>query len=420
MFVLTVDDNSLIGPGKTASPSVTRLGRFSVTGLISATPLMETLLVHDGPEPRVLRLLARWVSEDASYRALFERLAPSMVTLEHPHLTDISELGIIDDRLYVLSEYIPAPSLRTMNRTLSARAGITAASLRRGTRQMLSALSAVHTLHDSEGEPAYLLYRDPLPGHMFFRRGTGVVLRDPIPWPMHWLNQVRFVLRDRSTDAFRSPQELACEDLGPTSDIYTLCNSMLILLNPVALHVTTPRVERHLREARELLRAQDPALSEVFERALHSDPAQRFTSAQEMYDEIRPLSDDERAASDLEIQQFLQETRSATRKNPEELSSSLQAIRRAQQPSIKVAAPQSRPPDEVLQRRTETIDLPLDALPDLKARRDLARAKSQALKTPPDTDDSFDAPPPVGAFDAPPAAEAAPSSHAAIGDPSDD
>lgn len=379
-----------------ASPRETRrLGPFEFLRPMGSTPYADVFLVKDGPHSRVLRLLSAWLSDDASYRALFERMAPSLVTLDHPNLSRIHEVGVIDNRLYLLSEHINGPSIRRMNRMLNARATITPMTMRRALLQVVHALQVVHEHHYPDGEPIALIYNDPLPGYLFFQLDGGMMLRDPIPWPLPWLNSSRFIVRDRSTDAYRPPEDLEGLDRHVSNDFYVLANSMLIMLDPPPLHATTSRVRKHLSSALERVKAHDLVLGATFDRCLHPNPHMRFQSATELIADILPLTDEELQASEVEVQQFIRETSSHGFKKPEELSSSLRAIQEVQARHERPRNTEPTRRSDYTRRRAQTIDLPIDALPDLKALRDIARLKS-AAKDPQRPVSPFDAPPPVG------------------------
>lgn len=382
---------------KTSARRAIRFGHLEVVRSLNSTPLMDTFVVRDSDGTRILRLLAPWLSDDAPFRTNFERMAPSMVELDHPNLGRTFEFGVVDNRLYTLGEHFFTPSVRSMNRMLNARATFTTETVRRIAFDLCHALHTVHTLKYPDGEAIQLLYRDPLAGYIFFQSDGEVVFRDPGPWAQVWSNLKRYQIRDRSTDPFRAPEDLRGEDLDARSDLFALARTLLIMLNPVPLHSTSSRVRRHLDDSLALLRAEDPAFADVLSRALRERRDERFASAAEMADAMAPLRPAERARSNAEAQQFIEETRSSNRKKPDELTSSLRNIERVQR-ILPDPAPASRSGD-IVRRRAETIDIPIDSFPDLKALRDHAarqRPKREPFSGRPD---AFDAPPPTGIAD---------------------
>lgn len=371
-----------------------RIGHFEVVRSISSTPMMDTCVVQDGDATRILRLMAPWLSADVVFRTSFERMSAAFVGLDHPNLGRSYEFGIIENRLYTLGEHIVAPSLRSMNHTLKARATLTPPTIRRIALELCAGLHAVHTLTYTDGEPIRLLYRDPFAGYIFFERNGRVILREPGPWAMGWLNHKRFVVHDRSTSPYRAPEDLRGEELDVSSDLYALARTLLIMRAPTPLHAPPQRVSQQLDEALTQLQCEAPNFAAVLRKATHPKREERYASAKEMAADIEPLTKDELDMSSAEARQFLEETQSPYQKRPDELSSSLQNIakiqRREHEPTPK------HPPSVSARRRTQTIDLPLDALPDLKTLRDKAalnRARMDAVKNPPRP---FDEPPPTG------------------------
>jgi len=338
-----------------------RIGHFEVVRSISSTPMMDTCVVQDGDATRILRLMAPWLSADVVFRTSFERMSAAFVGLDHPNLGRSYEFGVIENRLYTLGEHIVAPSLRSMNHTLKARATLTAPTIRRIALELCAGLHAVHTLTYTDGEPIRLLYRDPFAGYIFFERNGRVILREPGPWAMGWLNHKRFVVHDRSTSPYRAPEDLRGEELDVSSDLYALARTLLIMRAPTPLHAPPQRVSQQLDEALTQLQCEAPNFAAVLRKATHPKREARYASAKEMAADIEPLTKDELDMSSAEARQFLEETQSPYQKRPDELRSSLQNIAKIQR---REHEPTPEHPRSIsARRRTQTIDLPLDALP---------------------------------------------------------
>lgn len=372
-----------------------RIGRFEVLQDGRFSPWGESYVVSDGKLTGRLNLLAPWLSQDPSFRAGFEQMAPSMVNLEHPSLGRNYEFGIADGRLYTVEEEFTGTSIREISRLLDASVAVTPTSVRRTAISLCSALRAVHELTYPNGDPIHLVYRAPLPGRIFFTPTGGIKLSAPVPWSSVWLNLNRYQVEDRETHFFRAPEELQEGKAYVHHDLYALARCLLSMLRPAPPHSPLERAAQYVEQSLQKLHQSDPDFAQVLVKALSHDPADRFQSAEAMQNAIAPLSQEELERSNAEVQQFIAETRSNTRKNAEALARSVRNIANVQRqlPSLDSDGPR----EEVLRRRAYTVDIPISKAPT----RAEVRKQTPSHPVPstqsayPSSSSAFDAPPPV-------------------------
>lgn len=372
-----------------------RIGRFEVLHDGRFTPWGESYVVNDGALTGRLNLFAPWLSQDPSFRASFEQMAPSMVNLEHPSLGRNYEFGISDGRLYTVEEEFAGTSIREISRLLDACVSVTPISVRRTAISLCSALDAVHRLTYPNGDPIHLVYRAPLPGRIFFTPKGDIKLSAPIPWSSVWLNLNRYQVEDRETHFFRAPEEFKEGKAYIHHDLYALARCLLSMLRPAPPHSPLKRAEQYVQESLKNLHEIDPDFAQVLDKALSKSPEDRFQTASAMKDALAPLTSDELEQSNAEVQQFITETRSNTRKNAEALARSVRNIADVQRRLRPASTTDTT--QEILRRRAFTVDIPISKAPTRSEvrRQTPTHPEPSAQSAFPATAGAFDAPPPV-------------------------
>lgn len=335
------------------------IGQYTIIKSLSSTVWSDNFLVRhetDGFLGR-LDLYATWLSRDTAFRRSFEHMAPIMVSHEHIGLGRHYEFGVSDGRLYTVEEHFTVPSPRTWNRVFDGQANLSIPTLQRTTIELCHALHAVHILQDESGQRLGLLYRDPIPGHIFFQTDGRAKLRAPRPFSQQWLNRSRYRINDRQLMFFRPPEESHDHQASISGDMYALARSILMMHYPAAAHKAEQRQREFTRLALIQITEQNPTLGRALTKALDPDPTQRFPSAAAMAQSIPPLTERQLQACTNEIEQFRIETKDERRKMSDELATSIEKIRRIQQV---VTRPIPTPlPSTPLLRRPPMINLDL-------------------------------------------------------------
>jgi eukaryotic-like serine/threonine-protein kinase len=227
-----------------------------------------------------IKVLNDAIPDQASLRR-FEREAKAMAKLEHPNCGSVLDVGVHNDRPYVVMEFVSGQNLKEV-----MKAGpIPRARAIEITRQVLSALSHAHALG--------IIHRDIKPANIVLSQKAGlgdhVKLLDfgLVRFSQDCTNLTGAMVL--GTPNYMAPEQIHGGQVDHRVDVYA-CGVMLFELltgqkpfhggDPVAVcmqhvHVTAPRL------AERAPGRSFGALEDVVARALAKDPAARFASADE-------------------------------------------------------------------------------------------------------------------------------------------
>ena len=197
-------------------------GRYRLVRPLGCGGFGEVLLVHDRQldRPLALKLLHPQVSRDPRLAARFEREARLAARVRSPRVAEIFDHGVAGDRLYLLSDFVPGPTLAA---DLVARGTLDPDEACRLLQQVLEGLAAVHA--------AGVVHRDLKPENVLLRGGAEVVLVD--------FGVARAADGEdltRTGESFGTPLSMAPEQMtggepGPDWDLYAagvLLHRMLV------------------------------------------------------------------------------------------------------------------------------------------------------------------------------------------------
>ena len=149
-------------------PAGTRLGPYSIVAPIGAGGMGEVYRARDTRLDRevAIKLLSHALAVDPAHRARFEMEARATSALNHPNIVAVYDVGLFEERLYIVSELLEGQTLRDRLKQgpMRPRASIDCAvSVARG-------LSAAH----AKG----IIHRDLKPENIFLTRDGGVKILD--------------------------------------------------------------------------------------------------------------------------------------------------------------------------------------------------------------------------------------------------
>jgi pSer/pThr/pTyr-binding forkhead associated (FHA) protein len=204
---------------------------------------------------------------------------------DHPNIVYVYEFGQSpDNRLYIVMEFVDAPSLRKVLRQPPGGPDVV-----RVMRQACSALGFAHQ-HN-------VVHRDIKPENMLVTADGFVKVLD---FGIAKLTSAATVTRDKiiGTPEYISPEQARGEPVQPASDVYSLG---IVLYEMLAGSVPFPRprteepyraamevIRQHLEERPKSIRKQNPnaqvskELERVAMKALEKDIKKRYPSAREM------------------------------------------------------------------------------------------------------------------------------------------
>ena len=157
-----------------------------------------------------LKLLAPNLSDDAGFRARFEREGHVQAALDHDHIVSVYEAGQSEYGLFLAMRLIPGPTLKQLilDRELDPR---------RSVRLLAQVAHALDVAHD-----AGLIHRDIKPQNILIGRGDHAYLADfgliKAPDEARLTGTGQFI----GTIDYVAPEQIQGDPATPASDIYAL------------------------------------------------------------------------------------------------------------------------------------------------------------------------------------------------------
>jgi eukaryotic-like serine/threonine-protein kinase len=248
--------------------------------------------------PVALKVLDRWVMEKPQGSQRFLREARTAAAIKHPNVVDIVDVGVWQERPYIVMELLNGSDLETHLAQYGRLSDTQAASL------ALPIIAGMMAVHD-----AGVVHRDLKPSNIFLSNGAdGEVVpkvldfgvskfSDKLQEPIKGQTKTREII---GTPTYMAPEALnGARELGPRADQYALgavlyeCvvgrppfegETLLELLKAIAVgDVPAPRSIR-------------PEISITLEdallRAMNGNPKARFETLRDFGRALWPLADD--------------------------------------------------------------------------------------------------------------------------------
>lgn len=160
----------------------------------------------------------------ARIRARLEEEVRLASYLDHPNIARILARCEAQGVLYVVSEFVPGPSLHTLiNASLMRRARLSEAFTLYVGAEVASALHHAHTRTDERGQPLGIIHRDVSPGRIYLRPNGAITLTDFALARSLLPGRVKTTVPHVRGDTFyASPEALLLEPLDARSDLFSL------------------------------------------------------------------------------------------------------------------------------------------------------------------------------------------------------
>ncbi len=158
-----------------------RIGPYEILERIGTGGMAEVFLArHQGPEGlerlvAVKRIVPTY-ARNPEIRAMFIDEARLLARLVHPYIVQIHDLHAARDGLWLVTEYIKGPDLRTLIH--HARAGLPVEMAVRIGLDVAEALAYAHGRRDEEGQTLGVVHRDLKPSNVMVRKDGVVKLLD--------------------------------------------------------------------------------------------------------------------------------------------------------------------------------------------------------------------------------------------------
>lgn len=254
-----------------------RLGDYDVTGRLGEGGQGVVYLGRGGAGPVAIKLLHAQLIGDESARACFVREVEVTKRVARFCTAQVLSAGTAFDRPYIVSEYVPGPSLHRQLREEGPRRG---SALDRLAINTVTALAAIHQ--------AGVVHRDFKPGNVLMGPDGPVVIDFGIARALDASGTMTgAVSQVVGTPAFMAPEQLAEGPIGPHTDMFAWAVTMVYAANgtPAFGHRSIPRVINRILHEEPDLGVLDGRLRLAVAACLAKDPARRPT-ARRLMDEL--------------------------------------------------------------------------------------------------------------------------------------
>jgi serine/threonine-protein kinase len=278
-----------------AAPLPGKIGRHSVVGYIATGGMAELFLGKEPTgRPVVIKRILPHLARQTAFVSMFIDEARIGSRAKHPNLVEVYELGQVGTDLFLVMEYLVGENLAGLVRRLTKKHermayGLCAYLI----AEVCDGLHAAHELTDEAGNHLELVHRDVSPQNVFVTYGGDVKLLDfGVATAAHRLTQTASG-EVKGKYAYMSPEQCRGEPLDRRSDIFSLGIVLYELTTQKRLFrrsnelqvmkaITEDPIPRPTREAPDY----PQALEDICVRALARDPAQRYSTAAEMRDDL--------------------------------------------------------------------------------------------------------------------------------------
>ncbi len=269
-----------------------RLGPYEIVAPLGAGGMGEVYRARDTRLDRdvALKTLREDIAADPDRRARFEREARTVAALSHPNIVALYEVGNADGVEYTVSELVDGAPLRALMQQgpMPARRVVELAA------QFADGMAAAHA--------AGIVHRDLKPENVMVTRDGRVKILDfglarkPAPAAgseaTEYMTNPGVVL---GTAAYMSPEQARGREADHRSDQFSfglILYEMLSGKQPFARDSAVETMAAIVRDEPEPLEGRIPApLKWLVERCMEKDPASRFDSSRDLYQQLRTLRD---------------------------------------------------------------------------------------------------------------------------------
>jgi len=242
------------------------LPAYQVLELTSESPRDATYRARQISLDRIvsIKLLSEEIGNDPALRQAFENDAKAMAKLKHPNLVDVFDFGVVEGMLYIITEYIPGRSLHEtthgnyikQNDALQLVSDICNGLIQAHNAGIIHRnLNPTHILLDDDGHAKIVDF--------------GISSNDDASTKNHH-------------NRYHAPETIGSEaDMDAHCDIYSLgiiFYELLTGFTPDLSYVKPSSIHRI-----------HPQIDAIIERAIHPDPKQRYSCADEMADDLREV-----------------------------------------------------------------------------------------------------------------------------------
>jgi tetratricopeptide (TPR) repeat protein len=246
------------------------VGRYTLLGELGRGGMAVVYRARDDALGRevALKFIAEGLGGDERVRALFEREARSVASLNHPNIVTVFDVGVLEGRPFICMELVEG---HTIEQQLEVEGQLKILDALRVSEQVLAALEYAHDRK--------IMHRDVKPANMMRTKRGLVKLMDF--GLAKSTEEVRKTTVISGTPAYMAPEQMAGTGVDGRADLYAVGASLHQMLSG-QLAFDSLRRDR-LPPPLSTLRPGVPRMLEwVVQRSLEFEPDARFSTATEM------------------------------------------------------------------------------------------------------------------------------------------
>lgn len=253
-----------------------RLGAYEVAGRLGEGGQGVVYLGRGDAGQVAIKVLHAQLIEDAAARTRFLREVEVTKRVARFCTAQVLETGVAGDRPYIVSEYVPGPSLQQQVKREGPRHG---AALDRLAVNTATALAAIHG--------AGVVHRDFKPGNVLMGPDGPVVIDFGIARALDTGGSMTAAASQViGTPAFMAPEQLAEGRVGPAADVFAWGITMVFAATgaPAFGGRSIPNIINRILNDEPDIGALDGRLRDTVAASLAKDPARRPTARRLMDD----------------------------------------------------------------------------------------------------------------------------------------
>ncbi|MFG1700038.1 protein kinase [Nonomuraea sp. NPDC049309] len=264
-------------PLRPADPE--RVGGYRLLGVLGSGG-QGTVYRGVGDQGRevAVKLLHSHLAQDGDVKRGFLREVEAARRVAAFCTAAVLDVGVMDDRPYIVSEYVPGDTLLTVVRTSGPRTG---GALHRLAIATLTALAAIHQ--------AEIVHRDFKPGNVLMGPDGPVVIDFGIAKALDATSATSGAV---GTPAYMSPEQFRGERVGPASDMFSWAGTMVFAAtgHPPFRGEAMAVIMNRILSGEPGLDGVPASLRGLIEACLAKDPAARPSPADLLTTLIRPAA----------------------------------------------------------------------------------------------------------------------------------
>jgi len=257
----------------------------------------------------IKKLRSRLVRDDPKFVKSMVNEARIGGLLHHANIVDVLEFDQVGDHYFIAMELVDGGTLTQIVQACRSRGvSIPRFAILDIAAQICRGLHYAHTLRDLDGRPLGLIHRDLKPSNVIVdRHGVAKICDFAIAKAASNLGLTTHSAVVKGTPRYMSPEQISGEgSLTPASDIFALGSIFYELITGNSLfkansfHALAFKiVEVRIGDAPDAAETAFPGFGPILEKTLSKDPAQRYSDARELSEDLRNLGQSYPARADM-------------------------------------------------------------------------------------------------------------------------